>query len=75
MARAVWLEVALNGAWGKRRQPLSPTATDEIVDDVLHAGVQHLAPEEVGVEARGADDPVAPCLAKQLLVGGVERGG
>lgn len=35
MARAVWLEVALNGAWGRRRQPLAPIDADEIVDEAL----------------------------------------
>ncbi len=35
MARAVWLEVALNGAWGKRGQPLAPVSTDELVEQAL----------------------------------------
>ncbi len=33
MTDAVWLEVALNGPWGKRRQPHVPATADEIVAD------------------------------------------
>jgi uncharacterized protein (DUF849 family) len=29
----VWLEVALNGAWSKARQPLAPCSIDDIIDE------------------------------------------
>jgi 3-keto-5-aminohexanoate cleavage enzyme len=29
----VWLEVALNGAWSKARQPLAPYSIDDIIDE------------------------------------------
>jgi uncharacterized protein (DUF849 family) len=35
MTRAVWLEVALNGPWGRRRQPNIPVSADEIVAEAL----------------------------------------
>jgi uncharacterized protein (DUF849 family) len=31
MTRAVWIEVALNGPWGKRRQPGIPASVEDIV--------------------------------------------
>ena len=33
MARKVWLEVALNGGWGRTLQPKAPITVDEMVDD------------------------------------------
>jgi len=33
MATATWLEVALNGGWGRARQPRIPVAVREIVDE------------------------------------------
>ncbi|HAD25401.1 MAG TPA: 3-keto-5-aminohexanoate cleavage protein [Alphaproteobacteria bacterium] len=35
MAGQCWLEVALNGPWGKRRQPHVPVSVDEIVNDAV----------------------------------------
>lgn len=35
MPTNVWLEVALNGSWTRRRQPNIPVAADEIVRDAL----------------------------------------
>jgi uncharacterized protein (DUF849 family) len=35
MAKQVWLEVALNGPWGRRHQPRIPVTADEIVADAL----------------------------------------
>jgi len=70
MARAVWLEVALNGAWGKRRQPLSPTATDEIVDDALAcieagAGIVHFHAYDPATERqRDAFELYAPVFER-----------
>ena len=34
---AVWIEAALNGPWGRERQPLIPVAVDEIVADGIAA--------------------------------------
>ena len=31
--RKTWLEVALNGPWGRERQPRSPIAVDDIVNE------------------------------------------
>lgn len=33
MARKVWLEVALNGGWGRALQPKAPVTVDEMIDD------------------------------------------
>jgi len=30
-----WLEVALNGPWGRRRQPRIPVAVDDIVEEAV----------------------------------------
>jgi uncharacterized protein (DUF849 family) len=35
MAKPVWLEVALNGPWGRRLQPRIPVGADEIVADAM----------------------------------------
>jgi 3-keto-5-aminohexanoate cleavage enzyme len=34
-SQTTWLEVALNGPWGKRRQPRIPVTVQEIVDDAI----------------------------------------
>ena len=31
MAKPVWIEVALNGAWTRKLQPLMPITVDEVV--------------------------------------------
>ena len=36
-AGATWIEAALNGPWGRERQPGIPVATEEIVADGLAA--------------------------------------
>lgn len=33
MGRAVWIEAAINGPWGRQRQPLIPITVKEIVDE------------------------------------------
>ncbi|GAB5470631.1 MAG: 3-keto-5-aminohexanoate cleavage protein [Rhodospirillales bacterium] len=33
MGRSVWIEAAINGPWGRDRQPLIPVTVDEIVDE------------------------------------------
>ncbi len=35
MPHTVWLEVALNGGWGKKLQPQAPTAAADIVDQAV----------------------------------------
>jgi uncharacterized protein (DUF849 family) len=35
MARETWIEVALNGPWGQRRQPGIPIAVDDIVEQAV----------------------------------------
>jgi 3-keto-5-aminohexanoate cleavage enzyme len=35
MAPAVWLEAAVNGPWGRERQPLIPVTVEEIVADAI----------------------------------------
>lgn len=39
----VWLEAALNGPWGRTRQPLIPVTADEIVADALAAAAEGAA--------------------------------
>lgn len=36
----VWIEVALNGPWGRGRQPLTPVSPDEIIADGLAAAAE-----------------------------------
>lgn len=57
-----WLEVAVNGPWGRRRQPRSPITVQEIVDDavacaeagaaIIHA---HAYDEQTGRPREDAD--------------------
>lgn len=35
MARAVWIEAAINGPWGRERQPLIPITPEEIIDEAV----------------------------------------
>ncbi|HYF56017.1 MAG TPA: 3-keto-5-aminohexanoate cleavage protein [Salinarimonas sp.] len=47
MTREVWLEVALNGPWGRERQPLAPVTVEEIVAEAITcaregAGIVHV---------------------------------
>lgn len=47
MSQSDWLEVALNGAWTRERQPLSLIAPEEIIEqgtDRAKAGVSILLP-------------------------------
>jgi uncharacterized protein (DUF849 family) len=37
MARPIWIEAAINGPWGRERQPGIPITTDEIVADGIAA--------------------------------------
>lgn len=56
-----WLEVALNGAWGRQRQPRIPISVDEIVREGVAcakagAAIIHLHPYDE-VSGRQQDDP------------------
>ncbi len=35
MGRAVWIEAAINGPWGRAKQPLIPITTREIIDEAV----------------------------------------
>ena len=47
MSKRVWLEVALNGGWTRKRQPLIPVSRDELTEEAIRcvnagAAVIHL---------------------------------
>ena len=47
MSKRVWLEVALNGGWTRKRQPLIPVSRDELTEEAIRcvnagAAVVHL---------------------------------
>ena len=49
MSKPVWLEVAVNGGWTRKRQPLIPVTADEIIAEALAcaragAAIVHLHP-------------------------------
>jgi len=59
--RKTWLEVAVNGAWGRGKQPRIPIAVDEIVREAVEcakagAAIVHLHPYDVAT-GRQKDDP------------------
>jgi len=59
--RKTWLEVAVNGAWGRKRQPRIPIAVDEIVREAVEcvkagASIVHMHPYDVQT-GRQKDDP------------------
>lgn len=59
--RNTWLEVAVNGPWGRERQPRVPIAVEEIVAEAVEcakagAAIIHLHPYDVAT-GRQKDDP------------------
>jgi len=45
LARKVWIEVALNGSWGRDKQPNVPVTAEEIIADgvaCVEAGAANL---------------------------------
>ena len=55
MSRKIWLEVALNGGWTRKRQPLIPVTANEVIAEAVacvHAGASvihfHAYDEETG---------------------------
>jgi len=60
MTRLTWLEVAVNGGWTRRRQPLIPVTPDEIIAEAVAcakagAAIVHLHPYDP-VSGRQNDD-------------------
>ena len=53
----IWVEVALNGPWGKARQPMMPIAVEHIVKEAIEAAAArarlvhfHAYDEQTGVQ-------------------------
>ena len=62
MSKRVWLEVALNGGWTRKRQPLIPVSRDELTEEAIRcvnagAAVIHLHAYDENLGHQN-DDPV-----------------
>ncbi|MGY1608399.1 MULTISPECIES: 3-keto-5-aminohexanoate cleavage protein [unclassified Geodermatophilus] len=67
MGRSVWIEVALNGAWTRQRQPLMPVTRAQLVEEAVAcadegAAVVHLHAYDDAGRPREAYDLYAPVV-------------